>query len=47
MVNVEKLENSIKKEINKIRNLGEHSRTSSCHLYYTKTFNIREKYSAC
>jgi hypothetical protein len=30
----EKLEDFIKKEINKLRNLGEHARKGSDHLYY-------------
>ncbi|MFX0106252.1 MAG: hypothetical protein ACFE75_12300 [Candidatus Hodarchaeota archaeon] len=34
MVNLERLEENILKEINKLRNLGEHSRKGSDHLYY-------------
>jgi len=34
MANSEKLENSINKEINKLCNLGEHSRAGSDHFYY-------------
>jgi hypothetical protein len=34
MVDLEKLENIIKKEIYKLRNLGEHARKGSDHLYY-------------
>jgi len=34
MVNGEKLETSIKKEINMLRNLGENSRAGSDHLYF-------------
>ncbi len=41
MVNLEELEKKIKEEIYKLRNLGEHARRGSDHLYYRSISKIK------